>query len=338
MKFLRYGLINMLRNISLKITVLILIIIFSVLGCTFKKKVKILMVLWRGETFSEKGFKNAIESLEWETQFEIFNADQDLENLEKYLDNTDFSKFDIIYTFGTTVTKSVLKRNKEVPIVFSAVSDPVKQGIIKSWEKPGENITGTTTTVKTDLQIEMIQKIIKPSRIAVLYNERESNSVLEAEDLKRSAERYDILVDIEIGKISSLHEEGEAEMYLEAAAARISENNFDLVYLPSDSYLISKSEILGKLLKKYNLKSYGNASVYMKNGILFGLVPSYRQMGEKAAHFAVRIINGEKAGEIATDYMPLSSLELLVNKNTLTDLELTLPENLDKRPTWVLHH
>ena len=112
------------------------------------KNLRIAMVLWRGETEAEKGFRDGLKDLGHAVNYVVMNPNQDRAELGRLLREDLKSKletFDYVYTYGTTVTlaaKTIVQ--DKVPIVFSIVTDPIGAGIVKSATGSGENIAGTT--------------------------------------------------------------------------------------------------------------------------------------------------------------------------------------------------
>ena len=110
------------------------------------KNLKISMVLWRGETDAEKGFRDGLKELGYSVQYTEMNAGQDRaelgrllrEDLKPRLDSVDY-----VYVYGTTVTlaaKSIVQ--DKTPVIFNIVADPVGAGVARSMESSGGNIAG----------------------------------------------------------------------------------------------------------------------------------------------------------------------------------------------------
>ncbi len=102
-----------------------------------KKKLTIAMILWRGETPAENGFKDGLKELGYSTEYIIVDANQNMKTLGIQLRELApvFDRLDYVYTFGTTVsrrTQVIIK--KKVPQIFNVVTDPVGAGIIQSLD------------------------------------------------------------------------------------------------------------------------------------------------------------------------------------------------------------
>ena len=147
----------------------VILIIASVLPSWAREEVNIAMVLWRGMTEAEAGFQSQLEeSEEYEFKYTVFDANQDKKELARIIDNLDTSKFQLIYSFGTTVTKTLKSKVKDIPIVFNIVSRPVKAGIIDSWEHSGSNITGASNAVPMGSAFNTLSNVMYIGRLGFL--------------------------------------------------------------------------------------------------------------------------------------------------------------------------
>ncbi len=121
------------------------------------ENLRIAMVLWRGETPSEKGFMDGLRKLGYTAEFTVVNADQNRTTLRSRLEKTIMPRldtFDYVYSFGTTASKMTkfLVRDR-VPQLFNIVNNPVKAGIVKSLNDTGGKINGASNFVPISAQI-----------------------------------------------------------------------------------------------------------------------------------------------------------------------------------------
>ncbi len=69
-------------------------------------------------------------------------------------------KVDIIVPLGTPSAQSAYQLTERIPIIFGAITDPLKAGIVESLESPGRNITGTTDRWPYDKQVSLIRELV----------------------------------------------------------------------------------------------------------------------------------------------------------------------------------
>ena len=89
------------------------------------------------------------------------------------------NEVDMIFAISTSSAQSAYNATKEIPIVFTAVTDPVAAGIANSFESSGNNVTGMSDMVSMTEQIALLQEIVPSIRnIGVIYNTSEANSIV----------------------------------------------------------------------------------------------------------------------------------------------------------------
>ncbi|HHQ4654457.1 TPA: hypothetical protein ACSPZZ_003721 [Aeromonas hydrophila] len=112
----------------------------------------IAMVLWRGETDAERGFRDELNRLGHHPTFVTFNANQDRTVLATLLRQQllpSLADYDYIYCFGTTATamvKSLVGNRK--PLIFSIVSDPVGAGFLSDDKTENQMVAGTISSYR----------------------------------------------------------------------------------------------------------------------------------------------------------------------------------------------
>lgn len=278
---------------------------------------QVAMITWRGETEAEKGFLEGMNRQGRPFVVTKYHADQDPKRLAWIIQAITELPVDLIYVFGTTATQTVLKRITTTPVVFNIVSEPVSSGVIQSWERSGNNATGCSNQVPMEHQLKALKKIVNYRKLGVLYNPRETNSVIQrnlAADLQDSLEFQ--LIDF---KIESPAQVPKVMPGLEGAV--------DAVYLPADSLMISLGAGLAEWINRFRLPSLtATESMVTEHGLLLGLQPSYLQLGLLAAEKAGRILDGEEPGRIPTSH--LDFFYMPVNLRTARQIGVQVPMSI----------
>jgi len=158
------------------------------------KPLRIAMLLWRGETKAERGFKDGLKELGYSVEYTIMSAGQDREELRRILRNDIAPKLndlDYIYTFGTTISKMTkISIHDRVPQLFNIVTAPVESGIVQSMQKTGGNISGVTHRIPVSVQIAGAFKIIQFKRLGLLFNPREENTMIQRQEVYDVAKKF----------------------------------------------------------------------------------------------------------------------------------------------------
>lgn len=292
---------------------------------------EIAMVLWRGETPAENGFKEKLEELGYSVNYTTLNAAQDNKKLGRLLREdlkASLGDFDYVYTFGTTVSKAVrIVLRDEIPQIFNIVAAPVQAGLVHSMQSTGGNITGVTNAIPLSVQIETALMVIPFKRLGLIFNPREKNSMAIRGNLYEVSGKYGYeIVDLKSPP---------ARDALEANLAKLKDGSIvvDAVYLPQDSFIVSNAELIGRELKAAKIKSIGSIKKYIENGALLGVVPDYRALGKEAAVIVDRHRKGEELKDIPVQF-PRDAV-LVINKSTSRALQINMSDDLVKNAIFV---
>jgi len=318
---------------SFRLVILLAVIVALLLPMTASgaKRLRIAMVLWRGETTAEKGFKDGLKDLGYQADYVVMNAGQDRgelgrilrEELKPKLDGLDY-----VYVFGTTATLAtrVIVQDK-VPIIYNVVADPVGAGIVKSAEASGGNIAGVTNEIPLSLQLETALKVIPIRRLGVLFNPREKNAMLVRDKIQTFAAPLKIeVVDLRSPPAQDMLQENLKKLRDGTVAV-------DAVYLPADSFIVSNAKLLGEELRAAKVKSIAAIDTYVERGALLGTVPEYADLGKLAAS----IVHRHQGGQRLHDMPVLADREpvLMINGGTSRALGVTIPDAVRKRAVVV---
>lgn len=274
----------------------------------------IALITWRGITDAEQGFIDSMNKSPLSIRIDIYHAHQDRETLNKIISRIKQQPYKLIYTFGTTVTKSVIEKEKTTPVVFNIVNRPVLSGIVKSWEQSGNNATGASNQVPVENQLRTLKKVVNFSRLGIIYNPLEQNSVIQCDIIHGLKSQMDFeMLEFKISR------HADVSRVIPTIKGRV-----DAVYIPADSFTISIGSQIAKLINRYKLPSLAAVeSMVTEDGILLGLVPDFYQLGELAAKKATRILQGESPGDIPSSI--LKYFNISINMKTAHQINVQIP-------------
>lgn len=291
---------------------------------------KVGMVLWRGETRAETGFKAELARLGYEVKFTEFNAGMDIKRLGEILKNLEsrIDEFDYIYTFGTTVSRRArLIIRGRVPQIFNIVTDPVGAGVVDSFGSTDEKICGVTEAVPVAKQIDTALGFFEFKKLGVFFNPREKNSTIIRKTLLSIASDRNIeIIDLRTPPVGGM---------LEKNLDDLSEGKVevDAVYLPPDSYLITNGEQIAKRLAEAEIKSIGAVKSFIDHGALLGVVVDYYDLGISAAGIIDSNQKGVSLGSMAV--RRAEKMNLFINETTRRRLKLELPTEYDENAAFI---
>lgn len=260
----------------------------------------VLVITFRGQTDAETGFMDHFKTLP--VRFIIRDCGNDKALLPAVISEITAIKPDLIYAFGTTVAVSLVgaPEARDIPLVCNIIADPVGAGLVQA----GLDITGVCHIVPTAVQVKAIRTMIPFETLGVVYNPLEKNSVLMVERLEACKDSCHV-------KIIKVAVPPPADPA--AAIDGLKAGGADLIYLPSDSYIISKAAGITERAALLKLPVFSaTEEPILKAGALFGVVSRYYNAGRFAGYKAEQILfRGVKARDIPME--TLSRFSFIIN-------------------------
>ncbi|GAA3663987.1 ABC transporter substrate-binding protein [Asaccharospora irregularis] len=265
------------------------------------------------KALEDKGYKDG-ENIKIDYQ----NAQNDMLTTQTIANKFVSDKKDLIYAVSTPSAQAAYNSTKDIPILITAVTDPVAAGLVKSLDKPEGNLSGTSDYISLDKNLELIKTLVpKAKTIGVLYSTSEVNSKIQVEMLKKYASKNNYKV-VEKG-ISSSNEINQAISSLS--------KNIDVLYVPTDNLIVSSMPIVSKIATDNKIPVIASEDGSVKSGALACQGIDYEKLGYKTGEIAVKVLNGEKVSNI-----PISTLDdtqIIINEDVLNLLSMKKPNDKD---------
>lgn len=223
-----------------------------------------------------------------------FNGQADQSILMQIAADLIADEVDIIIPIATptaVVMQSATEEN-QIPIVFSAVSDPVGAGLVATNEAPGANITGTSDAIDTEAIMNIIVTANPDTaKIGLLYDKSQASSLGSIEDAKAYCEA---------NNIAYVEKTGTTVAEIQAAADALVAEGVDAVFTPQDNTVMTAELAIFEKFTEAGIPHYTGADSFALNGAFLGFGVNYENLGTKTADMAVEIlVNGAKPAEMA---------------------------------------
>lgn len=233
---------------------------------------------------------------------------------------------DVIIAISTPSAQAVVAATKKIPVIYSAVTDPVAAQLVPSWEASGTNVTGVADVLELEKQLDLIKKIVPNAKnIGIVYNPGEANSVVVVERLRELLSAKDM----------SLIEATAARTVDVGAAARSLVGKVDAIYTNTDNNVVSAFEALVKVGNDAKIPIIASDTDSVSRGAIAALGINYHNLGIQTGKMAARILKGEKPGDIASETS--TKLELFVNPGAAKKQGVTLDEAFIKSAATVIN-
>lgn len=250
------------------------------------------------------------------------NAQNEQSNLKTICQGFVADKVDVIVAITTPAAQVAMGETKDIPIIFSAVTDPVAAGIVKDMDNPGGNITGTSDAVKVDQIMELASEITPGYKtVGALYNSSETNSVATVKQLKEYAKKNDIKV-VE----SAITNSNEIQTAAQSLAKKC-----DIVFSPTDNTVASSIATANDVFIKNKIPFYVAADSMVKDGALATSGVDYEYLGQETAKMVVEVFNGSDTASMPVETMDKTSV--FINSETAEAMGLDIPESVMKKAT-----
>ncbi|HCL65946.1 MAG TPA: ABC transporter permease [Rhizobium sp.] len=228
----------------------------------------------------------------------------------------------VIVPISTPSAQAVVSATRDIPVVFTAVSDPLGAELIKDMEKPGGNVTGLSDMSPVADHVALIKEITPNAKsIGFIYNTAEANSVSTLAALKAEAEKAGLTI-VESVATKSSEVQG---------AARALVGRVDVIYVPTDNTIVSAFEAAVGVAEEAKIPLYAGDTDSVNRGALAALGFNYFDVGKQTGEIVVRVLKGENPGDIPVRVA--AGTDLVINQKAAAKMGVTFPESVTSRAT-----
>ena len=217
---------------------------------------------------------------------------------------------DAIVAIATNAAQSAAAATSDIPIIFSAVTDPVAAQLLSDPTAPDGNATGTSDAIAVD-QIFALAEELTPGieTYGFIYNLGEVNSVSVISDAKAYLDEQDIAY-VE----STVTNSGEVSQ----SAQALLDQGADAIFVPIDNTVASAMTNLSDIATQAQVPVYVAADSMVKDGALATVGVNYTNLGKQTAAMAVKVLEGTPVSEIPVEV--LDEYSVVVNEETAAAL------------------
>ena len=251
---------------------------------------------------------------------EYQNAQADTGNAATIADSFVNKKVDLICAIATPSAQAAYNSamNSDIPVVYTAVTDPVAAKLAKEDGTPAGNVTGTSDELPIKAQLEMIREMLPDAKnIGILYTTSEANSVSALAKYKELAGDYGFtIVDKGIAQTADISLATD-ELLTEVDC---------LTNLTDNTVVASLATILDKA-NKQNIPVFGSEIEQVKIGCLAAEGLDYVALGKQTGKMAAEILKGEKKA-FDMNFETITEPGFYVNEKVAENLGVTVPQDL----------
>lgn len=246
------------------------------------------------------------------------NALADGSNANQIANNFLAKNVDLIAAIATPMAQSAFgaARDTEIPVIFTAVTDPVTAQLANTDRSPSGNTTGTSDKLPVELQLEMIRAILPEAKtIGIMYSTSEANSLSAIEEYKEAAPTFGFEI-VESG-ISTIAD-------IPIAADNLLEKVDCLNNLTDNTVVSALPVILNKAAQK-GIPVFGSEVEQVRLGCLASMGLDYFDLGVQTGKMAALVLKGEKAAS-EINFEVIEEAAFYGNTAVAENLGIALPE------------
>ena len=259
-----------------------------------------------------QGFEDELKNQKVDTEIVYKNAQGDTGVAGIISQKFVADKVDLIFGIATISAQTAKQATSTIPVLFSAVTNPVHSQLVDSMENVGKNVTGTTDASPMDKQFTLFNKLDSSiKKIGIVYNTSESNSEIQIAQAKEIAKQLGLeIVTVGVNNINDIPQA------INSLASKV-----DAFYAITDNIVASSAGLIAKLTTERKIPSIAGEEGPVKNGLLMTDGLSYYELGKQTGIMAKKIL----VDKISPKDIPVESLKnttKIVNENTMKKLKL----------------
>jgi putative ABC transport system substrate-binding protein len=260
----------------------------------------------------EAGITN-VEFVEQNAQAETAAANQIAQSMAADKD------IDLICAIATPMAQAAYNaaQANSIPVIFTAVTDPVAASLANEDGTPVGEVTGTSDKLAVDAQLQMIREFMPDAQtIGILYSTSETNSISAIAEYKELAPSYGFeIVESGISQAADI-----------PLAATDLAGKVDCMTNLTDNTVVTALPTVLEAAGNAGIPVFGSEIEQVKNGCVASEGIDYVALGKQTGEMAARVLKGEKAAEIP--FETITEYNLYINSEALAKLNISVPDTL----------
>ena len=265
-----------------------------------------------------EGFKKALEEEGLSVEYDEQNANGDQTTVQTIAANLAGDNADLIFANATPSALAALNATKDIPIIFTSVTDPVVAQLVQSMEEPGGNVTGTADMHPDAIPntVKFIHENFPDATIGTVYSAGEPNSVVQVEIMREAAKGLGMNAPVE----STVATSAEVKQATESLVGKA-----DVIFIVTDNTVVSALESVVQVANEKDIPLFVGELDSVDRGGFAAYGFSYEDIGYEAGVMAAQILKGEKQpSEIPAQYP--QNLKLVINKKAAEEMNIELKD------------
>lgn len=263
------------------------------------------------------GFKQAFADAGAEVEWDEQNANGEQPTALTIAQQFANADLDLALAVATPAAQATVQNLIDIPVLFTAVTDPVSAELVESMDAPGSNVTGTSDEAPIDQQLELLKDLVPEAKnVGIVYASGEVNSQVQVDAATEAAKGLDL--EIETQTVTSVNEIQQAVEAL---------GDVDAIYVPTDNMVVSGIASLVQVAEEKKIPVIGAEAGTVEGGAAATIGIDYTELGRETGEMALRILrDGEDPAEMPVE--KATEFTYVVNEEAAKNQGIEIPENI----------
>lgn len=263
------------------------------------------------------GFKEAFDEAGIKAEFDEKNANGEQGTALTIAQQFATSNVDLTLAVATPAAQATVQAIQDKPVLFTAVTDPVSAELVKSNDKPGANVTGTSDIAPIAEQFKLLKQLVPDAKkVGIVYASGEVNSQVQVDEAKKVAK--DMGIEIKTQTVTTANEIQQSVTAL---------GDVDAIYVPTDNMVVSGIASLIQVAEQKQIPVLGAESGTVEGGAVATLGINYKELGKQTGKMAIRILK-EGADPATMPVETATEFTYVVNEDAAKRMGVTIPEEI----------
>ncbi len=276
----------------------------------------------------EQGIIDTIKAEYPNATFDLQNANGDMGSATQIANKFKMDKVDVAIGIATPTAMALVGVLEDIPVVYSAVTDPVSAGIVSSLTKGEDKVAGVSDMTPVAAQIKLLTDITEVKTLGHIYNSGEANGVALKDIAKEYCEENGIeFVEAVVTNTSEVKQ-----------AALSIMNKVDGLYLSNDNTIFAALPAILEIANEIKVPVMTADPQSALDGDVFSAMGfDQYKLGVASGKVALDVINGKDTKEMPTVFLTeTSDLNFVINLDVAKEIGVTIPNEIKKQATTVI--
>jgi len=318
-----------------KISVLLLCILL-VLGCSRRHRSTIgdqevrigisKIVQHEALDACERGIQDELIRRGYTVTVDLQNANGDVGTATQIANKFYNDKVDVAVGIATPMAVALANTIKDIPVVFSTVTDPVIANLVSSLERGEGNVTGLSDALPTADHIGMFKEIAGIKTLGYLYTSSEANSISDLAKVEEGCSRYGVTL-----VTQSINTSAELRQAAQAIIGRV-----DGIYIGTDNTIFSALPALIQVCQNAKKPIFsGDVTAAVNGGCMIANGFNYYTAGLATGEIVAEILEGKNPADIPVRLLTPEEMDILIDLDAAANCGISIPADLLEKARYI---